>query len=272
VLQQSRLRKTSGGDQDQLRDPLRKPLGQRQGHQGAEAVADDHRRPDRESFEAVGDLAGLIAGRADEARTAAEAVPRAVDGRDPAATGERSGGARQPVLVSRHCAVKQEYVLAGPLPDGVKAPAGAEFDGRCLPTWPLNPRDGMAPLNSSIDRTPRLEVEGIAVGKDVDPNVVHGEGAFGASLRDVAIADVGAIDDIDGAASDHLEGVALDNRRRILVDAEAQNPGIVGDGADQAAEAAALGEMLVDDDVADEAPFRATCGGPRSGGSPCLSL
>jgi hypothetical protein len=85
VLQEARLRKHQGGDQDETGDPILKALRQRQSHQGAEAVADDDGRPDIEGIEAFGDLRGLVARSADEAGAAAQAVAGTVDRRDPGA-------------------------------------------------------------------------------------------------------------------------------------------------------------------------------------------
>src|SRR5690606_26823307 len=65
-----------------------------------------------------------------------------------------------------------------------------------------------------------------------------------------------AVDDIGGAAADDAKGPALDDDGGVLVDADAEQPRVVRHGAQQPPIAAALGEMLVDDQVADQAQAR----------------
>ena len=66
----------------------------------------------------------------------------------------------------------------------------------------------------------------------------------GLGLGEVAPGDAGAVHDIDRARADHPEAAVIHDRRRILVDPDAEHAGIVGDGTGQPAEAAALREML----------------------------
>ena len=58
------------------------------------------------------------------------------------------------------------------------------------------------------------------------------------------------VDDRDTARAEHLEAVARrDERSRVLVETDADGERIVGQRRQQAAEAVALAEVLVDDEL-----------------------
>ena len=79
------------------------------------------------------------------------------------------------------------------------------------------------------------------------------EGVLRPGLRDVGVGDRATVDHIDSAASDDIELTAAENDGGILVDADAELTRVLGDRARQAADPAALGKMLVDDDVPHQA-------------------
>ena len=89
----------------------------------------DHRRADSKPFQSGGDLRGLVARSADEARTAAEAMARPVDQGHPRPARQRVGRSDQPVMMGVESAMEEQQVGAAPLPERMEAPAGAEIDG-----------------------------------------------------------------------------------------------------------------------------------------------
>ncbi|MDB5708430.1 MAG: hypothetical protein JWL96_500 [Sphingomonas bacterium] len=75
------------------------------------------------------------------------------------------------------------------------------------------------------------EVEAVARGKNVQMDAVHRQRAFRIRLGNVRMGDVRAIDGIDRAGADHPEMIALDEDRRVLVDADAEDARILRDRA-----------------------------------------
>jgi hypothetical protein len=77
----------------------------------------------------------------------------------------------------------------------------------------------------------------------VQPHFVDGQGAVCLLLRDVRVRDVLPVHDVDRAVAEDAEAVVgLADDRGVLVDADAENARVLGDGDEQAADALALGK------------------------------
>ncbi len=79
------------------------------------------------------------------------------------------------------------------------------------------------------------------------------ERLVGLRLRDIGVGHPRPVDDIDAAGAEHPAGPAFDDDGGVLVDADAEHPGVLGHRAQQPADPAALGEVLVDDHPVDQA-------------------
>src|SRR4051794_27762914 len=95
-------------------------------------------------------------------------------------------------------------------------------------------------------RTPRSEVEALAGREHMQTNVGHGKHTTAAFLGNVRLCNAGAVDDVNRAVADHIEAVAADDDGGILIDANPENPRVLGHRAEQPANSAAFGEVLVD--------------------------
>src|SRR5215213_3546847 len=103
-----------------------------------------------------------------------------------------------------------------------------------------------------LRRASSRELEYIPGAENVQPDVVYGQCSLRARFCDIGVRDARAVDYVYATAAEDLETAAGQNDRGVLVDAEAELARIVGDSAKQPAEPPAFGEVLVDDDVADE--------------------
>ncbi len=71
---------------------------------------------------------------------------------------------------------------------------------------------------------------------------------------DGVVRDGARVDDRDSAGAGDVGGVArVDEVGRVFVEVDADREGVVGEGAQEAAQAVALAEVLVDDDAVGEA-------------------
>uniref|UniRef100_A0A0N4ZWI7 PE-PGRS family protein n=1 Tax=Parastrongyloides trichosuri TaxID=131310 RepID=A0A0N4ZWI7_PARTI len=84
-------------------------------------------------------------------------------------------------------------------------------------------------------------------------HVEHGQGVLGPAFRDIGMGRILPVDDIDGAVAEHPQPPVLDHHSRVFVDAQPHEPRIVGHRAQQPAEPSPFGEMLVDDDIGEQA-------------------
>jgi hypothetical protein len=101
-----------------------------------------------------------------------------------------------------------------------------------------------------------MQVEAITAGHDVQLDTEYGEGLVVPRFSDIRVRNVGTVDNVDGASADHFEDVVVEDDRRIFVDANAQDPWISRDRAQQTPDTAALCKMLIDDNVANQAQSR----------------
>lgn len=76
-------------------------------------------------------------------------------------------------------------------------------------------------------------------------------------LAEVGVGEGAGVNDGDGAVAEDFEGVAGDDRGRVLVNAEAEFVRVLSDGGEGAAEAPALLEVLVNEDAGQESEPRA---------------
>src|SRR4051794_25507281 len=104
-----------------------------------------------------------------------------------------------------------------------------------------------------VDSRPAArEIEVIARAQDVKAHVVHGQCACNFRLRDIGVSDAAGVDDINRAASANVKLAFFDDDGGVLVYSDPQDACVLGNGAEQPPKPAPLGEMLVNDDVADQ--------------------
>ena len=104
----------------------------------------------------------------------------------------------------------------------------------------------------------RGQVEARARRQHVQLQPQHADGLPVADGVDGRIAGLGGIDDGGAAAALHFDAVVgRDEGRGVLVKADADREWVVGERGQQAAEAIALAEMLVDDEAVGRARARA---------------
>src|SRR6056297_2933788 len=97
-------------------------------------------------------------------------------------------------------------------------------------------------------RRPRQDFETTPGDEDMQLDADQADRLAGAGAIHGGITELAGIDQGDAAAADDLEVVAgTDERGRVLVQADADGEWVVGQGGQQAPEAVALAEVLVDD-------------------------
>ena len=101
-----------------------------------------------------------------------------------------------------------------------------------------------------------MQVKTIPAGDDVQLDTKEGERLVIPGFSDIRVRNVGTVDNVNGASADHIKNVVIEDDRRIFVDADAKDPGILGDRAQQTPYPAALGKVLIDDNVANQAQSR----------------
>src|SRR4051812_24771982 len=105
---------------------------------------------------------------------------------------------------------------------------------------------------SAALRPPLLQVEGVAVGENVEPQVEDRHRVLRLLLGNVRVGLAHRVHDIDGAGAAHREMTIAHGNPRVLVDADPEQPRILRDRADEPAQPAALGEVLIDEHATDE--------------------
>lgn len=89
--------------------------------------------------------------------------------------------------------------------------------------------------------------------KTVQSHVMDRQCTFRARFGDVGVGDASAVHYIDRAGAVDAKAFALQYDGRVFVDSYSQDSRVLGNRAQQAADAAAFGEVLVDNDVPDQA-------------------
>src|SRR5262245_17991403 len=96
----------------------------------------------------------------------------------------------------------------------------------------------------------RMRIEAVAAAEHVELDVEDRQGAAERSLRDVSVSEGVAVDDVDRARADRVEGsVALRHDRGVFIDADAEQSSVLRYGGDQAADRPACGAVWVVDHV-----------------------
>src|SRR3954451_1745259 len=93
-------------------------------------------------------------------------------------------------------------------------------------------------LPSGFGGAPGRKVEHVTGAEDMQTHIVQRENPVGLGFSDVGAGGTLTIDDVDCATPDHPEPGATYNDRGILVDADAEHPGVLGYGPEQATDAA----------------------------------
>ena len=102
-----------------------------------------------------------------------------------------------------------------------------------------------------------IDVVAASCRKHMDRQTQKGSGLAAVDFVDVGVLNFGAVNDRDGASADHFHLlVVLEHDGRVFVDADADQKRVHRDGGEEPADAMALREVLIDDELARQTEAR----------------